>query len=34
MATGVPVRLSPQLTERARKAAEMQDRSLTQQVEH
>jgi hypothetical protein len=34
MATGVPVRLSAQLAERARKAAELQDRSLTQQVEH
>ena len=34
MATGVPVRLSAQLAERARKAAEVQDRSLTQQVEH
>jgi hypothetical protein len=34
MATGVPVRLSAQLAERARKAAEIQERSLTQQVEH
>jgi hypothetical protein len=31
---GVPVRLSAWLTERARKAAAFQDRSLTEQVEH
>lgn len=31
---GVPVRLSEQLTERAKKVAAMQDRSLTEQVEH
>lgn len=30
----IPVRLSAQLAERARKVAEVQDRSLTEQVEH
>ena len=34
MANGVPVRLSAELTSRARVAAETLDRSLTQQVEH
>jgi hypothetical protein len=34
MANGVPVRLSEQLTVRARTAAETQNRSLTEQVEH
>jgi hypothetical protein len=31
---GIPVRLSEKLTTRARTAAEVQDRSLTEQVEH
>jgi hypothetical protein len=31
---GVPVRLSAALTERAKAVASMQDRSLTEQVEH
>ncbi|MGE0395475.1 MAG: hypothetical protein AB7T06_02030 [Kofleriaceae bacterium] len=31
---GIPVRLSAQLTERAKRVASMQDRSLTEQVEH
>ena len=34
MANGVPVRLSADLTERARSAASTQERSLTEQVEH
>lgn len=34
MANGIPVRLSEALTVRARVAAEQQDRSLTEQVEH
>ena len=34
MASGVPVRLSEALTVRARAAAEVLDRSLTEQVEH
>lgn len=34
MANGVPVRLSEALTVRARTAAEVLDRSLTEQVEH
>jgi hypothetical protein len=34
MANGVPVRLSQALTVRARTAAEVLDRSLTEQVEH
>ena len=34
MANGIPVRLSVDLTLRARTAAEVLDRSLTQQVEH
>lgn len=34
MANGVPVRLSAALTERARSAAVVHDRSLTDQVEH
>ena len=34
MANGVPVRLSEALTVRARAAAEILDRSLTEQVEH
>lgn len=34
MANGVPVRLSEALTQRARTAAEVLDRSLTEQVEH
>ena len=32
--SGVPVRLSEKLTARAREAAEVLDRSLTEQVEH
>jgi hypothetical protein len=34
MANGIPVRLSPALTVRARSAAQVLDRSLTEQVEH
>jgi hypothetical protein len=34
MATGVPVRLSAALAARARTAADVQDRSVTEQVEH
>jgi len=34
MADSVPIRLSAVLAGRARKAAEIQDRSLTEQVEH
>jgi hypothetical protein len=34
MANGVPVRLSEALTTRARSVAAVQDRSLTEQVEH
>ena len=34
MASGIPVRLSEQLTERARAEAKLQERSLTDQVEH
>jgi hypothetical protein len=34
MANGVPVRLSDTLAKRARTAAEVLDRSLTEQVEH
>ena len=34
MAGGIPVRLSEALTVQARTAAETQDRSLTEQVEH
>jgi hypothetical protein len=34
MANGVPVRLSEALTKRARAAAEVLDRSMTEQVEH
>jgi hypothetical protein len=34
MANGIPVRLSEALTVRARTAAETQNRSLTEQVEH
>jgi hypothetical protein len=34
MANGVPVRLSEALTARARTAAQVLDRSLTEQVEH
>lgn len=34
MASGIPVRLSEQLASRARAAAAVDDRSLTEQVEH
>ena len=34
MANGVPVRLSEALVGRARRVAELQERSLTEQVEH
>jgi hypothetical protein len=34
MANGIPVRLSEALTVRARSAAQLLDRSLTEQVEH
>ena len=34
MATGIPIRISASLTERARKEAQIQNRSLTEQVEH
>jgi hypothetical protein len=34
MANGIPVRLSEALTARARTAAQVLDRSLTEQVEH
>lgn len=34
MANGIPVRLSPALTARAREASRVLDRSLTEQVEH
>ena len=34
MANGVPVRLSEALAARAREVASIQDRSLTEQVEH
>ena len=34
MAESIPIRLSAGLANRARKAAEIQDRSLTEQVEH
>jgi hypothetical protein len=34
MASGIPVRLSEQLAMRARAAAVVEDRSLTEQVEH
>jgi hypothetical protein len=33
-ANGIPIRLSSTLADRARKAAAIQDRSLTEQVEH
>jgi hypothetical protein len=34
MANGVPVRLSARLAQSARSAADVQDRSVTEQVEH
>jgi hypothetical protein len=34
MGDSVPIRLSPALANRARQAADIQDRSLTEQVEH
>jgi hypothetical protein len=34
MASGIPIRLSATLASRARETAEVQDRSITEQVEH